>query len=172
MPASRACVLQHGIRTGKAEGDLVDRLDQDGAIVASIVACAGNAIVGSAVFSLLPIRSTNGRTTAAVALAPVAVLPKFQRRGFGSAMIEMGLNLCAERGCHAAFVLGDPAYYGKFGFSTRLASPFDSVYKSEHWMAAEFTSGALAGASGIVAYPQAFAALEDDDQQSLTAESI
>lgn len=143
-----------------AEGDLVDRLRADGSIVASIVAKANGEIIGSAVFSKLSIRSGDDRLVVAVALAPVAVVPAFQRRGFGGEMIAAGLELCSERGYQAAFVLGDPRYYRRFGFSTALTSGFESVYKGPHWMAMELAPGALHGLSGIVEYPRAFAAVD------------
>lgn len=58
----------------------------------------------------------------ALALAPVAVLPKAQGMSIGSALIRYALG-CA--GQMPTIVLGDPGYYGRFGFTpAKLDSPY------------------------------------------------
>ena len=52
----------------------------------------------------------------ALALGPVAVLPAHQRRGLGTAVVEEGLRLARAAGERLVLVLGDPAYYRRFGF--------------------------------------------------------
>ena len=64
----------------------------------------------------------------ALALAPLAVLPDRQRRGVGSALVRAALARAREGGGAAAFVLGDPAYYGRFGFSAEAARGYASPY--------------------------------------------
>jgi putative acetyltransferase len=137
-----------------SEGRLVDRLRDDGLMATSTVALAGNRIVGSAVFSRLVLETSAG-VIRSVALAPVAVVPEFQRAGFGTALIREGIRLCKVRGECATFVLGDPGYYERFGFSQKLAERIDSIYSGPHWMALELTDGALAN-PGRVTYPSAF----------------
>lgn len=51
-------------------------------------------------------------------LAPLAVSPRFQRQGLGSALVEDGLERMREARIESVFVLGDPAYYSRFGFVT------------------------------------------------------
>ena len=67
-------------------------------------------------------------TLDAVSLAPMAVLPEFQRQGIGAQLIQEGLRACAARGERIVIVLGHPDYYPRFGFSAKaaelLASPF------------------------------------------------
>jgi putative acetyltransferase len=138
------------------EGDLVRRLRTDGLIVSSIVAHDECSIIGNAVFSKIVIRLAEGEIDA-VALAPVAVRPEHQRQGYGSKMIETGLRLCSVRGHRSVFVLGDPAYYGRFGFSVTSAARLQSPYKGPHWMALELVHGALWNVNGLVEYPAAFA---------------
>ena len=105
---------------GDAEARLVERLVADGLSVASVVATTGGAIVGHVLFSALPIRTDLGDDIRAASLAPLAVLPSHRRRGAGVALVHHGLALCRGRGIAAALVLGDPAYYHRFGFRARL----------------------------------------------------
>jgi len=56
-------------------------------------------------------------TTGRYGLGPVSVLPDYQKRGIGSAVINRGLSLPKDlkgRGCALA---GDPNYYKRFGFT-------------------------------------------------------
>ncbi|HTU82584.1 MAG TPA: N-acetyltransferase [Candidatus Acidoferrales bacterium] len=142
-------------RDGEAE--LVERLRERGLIAASVVAEIGSEIVGSAVFSRIEIRLADGETRVAVALAPVAVDPACRRSGFGDRMIRAGLALCADCGYESVFVLGDPSYYGRFGFSTALTATLKSAYRGPHWMALELRNAALSGLHGEVEYPPPFA---------------
>jgi putative acetyltransferase len=67
-------------------------------------------------------------------LAPVAVHPDFQRRGLGSDLIETTLNLLPISAA-SVFVLGDPAYYERFGFApvTSAICPYEP--SNEHFRA-------------------------------------
>jgi putative acetyltransferase len=49
-------------------------------------------------------------------LGPLAVAPGWQRRGIGTALVRDGLRRLREIGATQVLVLGDPAYYGRFGF--------------------------------------------------------
>lgn len=48
--------------------------------------------------------------------SPLGVLPEYQRRGHGSALVRASLEAVRERGESLLLVEGDPAYYGRFGF--------------------------------------------------------
>jgi hypothetical protein len=63
------------------EAQLVDRLRVDGEAVASLVAVEDGEIVGHILFSNLPIETAQG-VIDAVSLAPMAVIPKFQRSAY------------------------------------------------------------------------------------------
>ena len=136
------------------EADLVEQLRDDGEVVASLVAEVDNAVVGHILFSRLPIH-TSARKIAGAALAPVAVLPRFQRLGIGSVLVRSGLRHCAESGCEAVVVLGHPAYYPRFGFSAALAERLDAPFSGAAFMALELAPGALAD-GGAVRYAAAF----------------
>ena len=55
-------------------------------------------------------------------LAPLAVAPKHQRQGIGSAIVRTGFGAVRDAGVSRVFVLGDPAYYGRFGFVPERAT--------------------------------------------------
>jgi putative acetyltransferase len=75
----------------------------------------------------------------------------------GSALVRHGLVLLAERGERVVFVLGDPAYYGQFGFDAAAAAPFMSPYRGPHFMVLQLAQ--TAPLDGTVRYPPAFAEL-------------
>lgn len=137
------------------EAALVDRLREDGDVLLSLVAEVDGAVVGHVLFSRLLVETAAGGREA-VALAPAAVLPAHQRRGIGAALIRAGLDRLRARSASAVFVLGDPAYYGRFGFLARLAEEFDCAYACEAFQALELSSGALAALRGRIRYPVAF----------------
>ena len=60
-------------------------------------------------------------------LGPLAVLPERQRQGLGSALVRAGLDALRDRGTRRVLVLGDPAYYARFGFAPErgTAAPYD-----------------------------------------------
>ncbi len=135
---------------GPDEGRLVDRLRGDGETVLSLSALVDGKIVGHIHFSRLAMG------VPAVALAPVGVLPSHQRRGIGSTLVRKGLELCRERNIAAVLVLGEPAFYERFGFSVELAEGLDCPYSGPALQAIELAPGAIR--PGTVGYPPAFSA--------------
>ena len=108
-----------------------------------------------------PARSEPQASVAAGGLGPVGVLPDAQGRGAGSALIRAGIEACRALDWRLLFVLGNPAYYGRFSFV--LAAPHGLHYESHAFDAAfqvqELRLGALAGVNGWVRYHAAFAAV-------------
>lgn len=140
---------------GRAEADLVDNLRKADDLTLSLVACTDRAI-GHIAFS--PLALADPRDIKAYALAPVAVLPAFQNRGIGAALIEDGLQRLADAGADLVLVLGEPDYYGDFGFraedATNLVTPYDGPY-----LQALFLTEKGRTAQGPVTYAPAFAEL-------------
>ena len=112
-----------------AEAGLVDELRRAGDVVFSLAAVDGVRIVGCVVFSKMV------APFPALSLGPIAVLPERQRGGVGSLLIRDGLARCEVGGWTAVFVLGNSAYYGRFGFRADRASGFESPYAGPHFMA-------------------------------------
>ena len=137
------------------EADLVDRLREDGVVLTSFVAELENRVVGHILFSRMSIE-TPGGSIPAVALAPLAVLPNYQRQGIGGQLIRYGLNLMRQQSEQIVIVVGHPDYYPRFGFSSQKASCIESPFPSDAFMAMELEPGALDGVRGKVKYPLAF----------------
>ena len=144
---------------GNEEAELVDRLRNTRLVVVSLVAVEGDEIAGHILFSDLPIETNEG-VIDAVSLAPMAVHPKFQRQGIGSALVRQGLDICRKRGKAIVVVLGHPGYYPRFGFSAPLAKDLHGPFSGDAWMALALKNGALDNVKGTVRYPEAFGVLD------------
>ncbi|MGH3090178.1 MAG: GNAT family N-acetyltransferase [Rubrobacteraceae bacterium] len=134
------------------EAKLVEALRDGGFVRLSLVADADGEVVGHVLFSEV---SASG-VSRSLALAPVAVVPGRQREGIGSSLIRAGIKTCADEGFDAIFLLGEPGYYSRFGFSAERAMGFDVPYPKEYFMALELKEGVLGGAAGKVEYPPPF----------------
>lgn len=95
------------------EARVVDALRAADALTLSLVATFDDEIVGHVAFSPVMI---NGRAGDWYGLGPVSVWPDRQRIGIGQALIREGLARLAAMGAGGCVLLGDPAYYVRFGF--------------------------------------------------------
>lgn len=96
-----------------AEPRVVDALRAAGALTLSLVATEGEDIVGHVAFSPVTI---NGEAGDWYGLGPVSVWPDRQRAGIGLALIREGLRRLQALDAGGCVLLGDPAYYVRFGF--------------------------------------------------------
>ena len=138
------------------EADLVAALEQAGDATLSLVAEQGGRIVGHILLSRMRVEG-DGRDYRAVGLAPVAVVPECRRRGLGGRLIEQALGIARDRGEELVFLVGEPEYYRRFGFSAAAAAPFASPYAGPYLMARRLT-GVELPAAGRADYAPAFAA--------------
>ena len=141
------------------EARLMRNLRRSGDLIEALVATDANRICGQAAFCRLVLRTPDGAEQPVVCLAPLAVAPRHQRHGIGSQLVETGLRNMATAGEDIVFVLGDPTYYGRFGFSTTAAKPYRSPF-SHHARAAHMAlrlkpSGTFPE-TGVLRYPIAF----------------
>ncbi|MEO8356655.1 MAG: N-acetyltransferase [Chloroflexota bacterium] len=143
----------------KAEACLVDAIRKTENFIPklSLVAEDNGQILGHILFSRIYIETVSG-TVPAIALAPMAVLPKYQKRGIGSALVKCGLDECRNLGHATVIVLGHPTYYPRFGFSAVLAKSLECPFGNcgDAWMALELLPNALQDVHGKVVYPPAF----------------
>ena len=137
------------------EADLVDALRRDAHALLSLVAEVDGTIAGHILFSRMWV-DTSAAKVPAVALAPVSVLPEFQRRGIGGALIHRGLEMLRDTEERIVFVLGHHDYYPRFGFSAEKAAHIESPFPREAFMAMELRAGALDGLRGRVVYSPPF----------------
>lgn len=137
----------------KLEASLVDKLREDGDLVLSLVAELNGKIVGYAGFSRLEIES---RDMSATALAPVTVARCHRSKGVATALVREGLRRLEAAGEDIVFVLGDPPYYERFGFSSRVASQYSAQWSGPAFMALELDRAERNDHRPRVQYPQAF----------------
>jgi putative acetyltransferase len=138
------------------EAALVDALRAHGQMVLSLVAEVDGRVVGHVAFSPVTIGSRTG-----VGLAPLAVLPECQRRGAGAELVRRGLAECRAAGHDFAVVLGEPAYYARFGFepAARHGARCEFDAPEDAFMILALRPGALAGLGGVARYAPEFGAV-------------
>ena len=141
-----------------AEADLVEQLRRDGDAVISLVAVEADRIVGHVLFSRMRV-DADARQLSALALAPVAVIPGRQGCGIGSALVEAGIVEAGSKEFDMIFVLGEPGYYGRFGFDAEAAAPFASPYAGPY-LQARAMNAFCAPRSGRAEHSAAFEGLE------------
>jgi len=96
-----------------SEPALIDRLRVEGELALSLVAELDGRIAGHIAFSRVTIEDG---TPDWYGLGPVSVLPELQRRQIGAQLIERGVGDLRQHGARGVVLLGDPAYYSRFGF--------------------------------------------------------
>ena len=142
----------------RTEADLVERLRTGGKFKVSLVADIEGQVVGHILFTEVNIEGLDSDLSL-LGLAPMSVLPEFQRRGIGSELIRRGLTLCRDLGHDAIVVVGHPEYYPRFGFVPGSCHGLRCEYDvpDDVFMSLELRAGALKEMSGIVRYQPEFA---------------
>jgi putative acetyltransferase len=141
---------------GVDEARLVDLLREAGRLSISLVAETDGKIVGHVGFS--PVTVASGATGAG--LAPLAVVEAQRRQGVAAELVRAGLAACSAAGFGWLVVLGEPEYYGRFGF--RAASDFelsDEYGGGAAFQVLELAPEALPIGAGLVRYAPEFASL-------------
>lgn len=140
----------------KEEADLVDRLREAARPHISLVAESGARVVGHIFFSPVTLEA-EAPTFAIMGLAPMAVLPEYQKQGIGSQLVREGLKECMRIGFYVVVVLGHPDYYPRFGFvpASRKGLRCEYPVPDEAFMVRELKPNALP-VGGLVKYRPEF----------------
>lgn len=118
----------------------------------SLVAIKDNKIIGYILFTKIKIGEYDE-----LALAPLGVLPEYQKQHVGSELIKQGHKIASELGYHYSVVLGDEKYYSKFGYIPAskygIKAPFD--VPDENFMAINLNHSNVP-INGVVKYAKEF----------------
>ena len=115
-PAIAALVTDAFLTAPHADGTeaaIVDGLRAAGALLLSLVATDGPALVGHVAASPVTIAGRPGWA----GIGPLAVRADRRRAGIGAALMTAALDALRARGLAGAVLVGDPAYYARFGFA-------------------------------------------------------
>jgi putative acetyltransferase len=134
-----------------SEQHIIAALRSSGQLTVSLVAEAHGLVIGHVALS--PVAISDG-SAGWFGLGPLAVLPSHQGRGIGSRLTRAALSALRARGARGCVVLGEPEYYGRFGFRAEPDLILSGV--PPHY----FQALALAGPPprGAVTYHAAFTA--------------
>ncbi|MDI5892828.1 GNAT family N-acetyltransferase [Halomonas rhizosphaerae] len=137
--------------TAHTEQFIVDALRMAGALAISLVAEQEGEVVGHVAVSPVSISDSSEGW---YGLGPISVKPELQRKGIGSLLMQSALRLLQEQGAAGCVLVGDPAYYSRFGFK-RESSLILSDVPPEYFQALSFGPSLP---SGVVTFHEAFGA--------------
>ena len=145
--------FRNEVHSSHTEHFIVNALRRTGQLSISLVAAEHDEILGHVAIS--PVSISSG-VTGWYGLGPISVRPDRQGKGIGSALMWAALQQLRQQGAAGCVVLGDPAYYGRFGFKAHPGLELPDV-PPEYFQALSFT-GELP--VGVVKYAAAFDARE------------
>ncbi|MDD2754946.1 MAG: N-acetyltransferase [Methanothrix sp.] len=130
---------------------IVDALRDGNVLSLSLVAVAGNRVVGHIAFS--PVTISDG-SPGWYGLGPISVLPELQKQGIGKSLMQEGLARLRSMGAKGCILVGDPGFYERFGFR----SPRDLVIEGVPQQFVLALPLEEKKASGTVVFHEAFTA--------------
>lgn len=151
--------FENAAESDPSEHLLVNRLRKEKSFIPelSIVAMIDDSIVGHILLTAISIKNKNEEFST-LALAPVSVLPEFQKQGIGGQLILEAHRRAINLGFNSILLIGHESYYPKFAYvaasSFGIRFPFEAP--DQNCFAIELIKGSLANVNGEVAYPQAF----------------
>lgn len=128
--------------------------DQSARPMLSLVATSGENIVGHILFTATHLKEATTEIKSLI-LAPLSVHPEYQKKGIGGKLIKAGFELLQKEGVGLVFVLGDPVYYKRHGFTAAgtygLKAPYPPPNEYfDAWMVKELQPGLMESAHGVV----------------------
>ena len=137
------------------EGAIIEQLREACEGLVSFVAVVEGLVVGHVLFSPVALEVDDAAMVWGLGLAPLAVLPEWQRRGIGTELASAGLAMIRQTPCPFVVVLGHPDYYPRFGFEKAsrhgIRCQWDSV-PDEAFMVLILDREAMRGATGVARY--------------------
>jgi putative acetyltransferase len=142
--------------------DFVEAVRAQAEVCLAEIATRAGAVVGHAQWCVAPLIVDGGRVRGAY-LTCLSVEPSLHGGGIGSHLVRSGLARLSKAGYAAASLLGDPAYYGRFGFSPELAERIEAPHRTRGrgFQAIELVPGALAGKLVLSAFPPVITPTEE-----------
>lgn len=142
-----------------AEARLVDALRANGHATISLVAVDDERVVGHVLLSpVIVVDLNNQALVRGLGLAPVAVEAAYRRQGIAARLIEQALALAIAQSQPFVVVLGEPAYYQRFGFLPASGWRVDNQYGAgDAFMLRELQPGSLPTSGGMAKYGPEFA---------------
>lgn len=147
------------IYSDHTEQFLVERLRSSASFIPelSLVAIYDQKIVGHILLTKITIQNPE-KSVNSLALAPVSVLPEYQRKGIGSNLIHTAHQIAKDLGHLSIVLIGHESYYPKFGYQEAhtygITVPFD--VPKENCMVIELVKDSLKNVNGVVTYPKEF----------------
>lgn len=138
----------HGNHT---EQFIISALRTAGALAVSLVAETEGRVVGHIAFSPVTVA---GRSCGWYGLGPISVWPEHQKQGIGKALVQEGLRLLKAAGAKGCVLVGEPAYYERFGFRNLEGLVLEGV-PPEYFLALPFGQEQ---AAGVVVFHEGFSA--------------
>lgn len=145
--------FEHAPHASHTEHFIVNALRRAGQLFVSLVADDDGELVGHVALS--PVTISNG-AAGWYGLGPISVQPRRQGQGIGAQLMESALANLRRSGAEGCVVLGDPAYYGRFGFVVHPGLLLAGV-PPEYFQAISFSNTCP---TGQVTYHAAFDARE------------
>jgi putative acetyltransferase len=139
--------------SNQTEHFIINALRASGALTVSLVAEIDGQVVGHLAIS--PVTISDGSRNW-YGLGPLSVLPRFQKRGIGKALMNEGLSRLRALGAEGCVLVGDPGYYERFGFRSIPELAYEGV-PQEYVLSLTFGESK---ARGVVTFHESFSATQ------------
>jgi len=138
------------------EATLVEKLRSSMDTI-SLVAVHEDKVVGHILFSPLTIENDK-ESFPALILAPIAVIPEYQKQGIGTKLVESGTTECKNQGHSIITLVGHPEYYPRFGFKSAEQNGIEHPFEvpEDVFMVYELVPDALSSVNGVLKYSTPF----------------
>lgn len=159
-------------RPGCLEHYVLNKLRDDPSFVRELdfVMEQDGKLIGQNIFVRAKINADDGRDVSIMAMGPICVTPKLQRKGYGKLLLDYSLEKAKELGCGAVCFEGNIDFYGKSGFT--YAKSFGIRYHdlpdgedASFFLCKELINGYLDGITGEYTPPQGYFVDESDVEE-------